>query len=309
VPRQPATARRQIAELDLDVLVFADVGMDALTQTLAYSRMAPIQCVTWGHPDTTGSPAMDYFVSSQLAETDEADAHYSERLVRLPNLGVYYARPAASGPVRTREFFGLDAARHVYLCPQTLFKFHPEFDQVLRGILEADPLGDLVVMEGRVPNWTHRLRQRWAGTLGESAARVRFVAAQPNADFLQLLAQADVILDPFPFGGGNTTYEALAVGTPVVTWPGRFLRGRLALAMYRKLGWADCVVDSAEAYSGLAVRLATDVSFRAAVREKIRVTIPALFEDADEVRGWEAFFREAVESPEAFARNAGAIEK
>jgi predicted O-linked N-acetylglucosamine transferase (SPINDLY family) len=272
--------------------------MDSLTQTLAYSRMAPIQCVTWGHPDTTGSPAMDYFVSSQLAEPDEADGHYSERLVRLPNLGVYYIRPALSGPARTREFFGLDPARHVYLCPQTLFKFHPDFDPVLRGILEADPQGDLVVMAGRVPNWTHRLRQRWARTLGESAARVRFVAAQPNADFLQLLAQADVVLDPFPFGGGNTTYEALAVGVPVVTWPGRFLRGRLALAMYRQLGWQDCVVNSAPAYIALAVRLAIDASFRDACCAQIRAMSPVLFEDGRGVTAWEDFLRAAVDQPQ-----------
>jgi predicted O-linked N-acetylglucosamine transferase (SPINDLY family) len=259
--------------------------------------MAPIQCVTWGHPDTTGSPVMDYFVSSQLAEPDEADGHYSERLVRLPNLGVYYTRPALSGPARSREFFGLDAARHVYLCPQTLFKFHPDFDAVLRGILEADPRGDLVVLEGRVPNWTQRLRQRWARTLGESAARVRFVAAQSNPDFLQLLAGADVILDPFPFGGGNTTYEALAVGVPVVTWPGRFLRGRLASAMYRKVGWLDCVVDSAPAYVALAVRLANDASFREACGAQIRSASPALFEDGEEVVAWEDFLRAAVDQP------------
>jgi protein O-GlcNAc transferase len=224
-PREPAAARRAIAELGLDILVFADVGMDTLTQTLAYSRMAPVQCVTWGHPDTTGSPAIDYFVSSRLLEPDEADDHYSERLVRLPNLGVYYARPRLSGHPRNREFFGLDPNRHVYLCPQTLFKFHPEYDGVLRGILEADPRGDLVVPEGRVPAWTRRLRQRWARTLPDADRRVRFVPAQPNADFLHLLAQADVMLDPFPFGGGNTSYEAFAVGTPVVTKPGQFLRG------------------------------------------------------------------------------------
>ena len=107
------------------MLVFAEVGMDAVTYTLAFSRMAPIQCATWGHPDTTGSPAIDYFISSELLETAEADAHYTERLVRLPNLGTYYERPRLVGPAAVAEFFGLPADRHLYLCPQTLFKFHP----------------------------------------------------------------------------------------------------------------------------------------------------------------------------------------
>src|SRR5439155_12479619 len=59
-------ARRQIAELGLDLLIFTDVGMDPLTSTLAHSRMAPVQGTTWGHPDTTGSPMMDFFISSEL---------------------------------------------------------------------------------------------------------------------------------------------------------------------------------------------------------------------------------------------------
>lgn len=295
VPRDPAAARRAIAELGLDILVFADVGMDTLTQTLAYSRMAPIQCVTWGHPDTTGSPVMDYFVSSRLLETDEADGHYSEQLVRLPNLGVYYARPALSGVPRNREFFGLDPTRHVYLCPQTLFKFHPEYDDVLRGILEADPLGDLVVPEGRVPAWTARLCQRWARTLPAAGRRVRFVPAQPNADFLHLLAQADVMLDPFPFGGGNTTYEALAVGTPVVTKPGRFLRGRIAGALYQRMGLDSAVAVTDEQYVSLAVRLATDGDFRRTVQREIADTCPVLFENDRDVTAWDEFLHEVTE--------------
>ena len=212
VPRRPAKTRQMIADLGLDVIVFADVGMDCLTQTLSYSRMAPIQAVTWGHPDTTGSPTMDYFISSELAESEDADSHYSEQLVRLPNLGICYERPELVGPARTREDFGLDPNRRVYLCPQTLFKFHPEFDQVLGQILVADPLGDLVVMESRTPEWNSALRQRWQRTLPDADRRVRFVPSQPRDEFLHLLATADVMLDPFPFCGGNTTSRLLRWG-------------------------------------------------------------------------------------------------
>jgi uncharacterized protein (TIGR03032 family) len=294
VPREVESARRQIAALGLDLLLFADVGMDALTYTLAFSRMAPVQCVTWGHPDTTGSPAIDYFLSSELLESDEGDEHYTERLVRLPNLATYYHRPQLSGPPRSREFFGLSADRRVYLCPQTLFKMHPEFDAVLAAILRQDPRGDVVLLEGRVANWTNRLKRRLAGSLGDAAARVRYLPAQPNADFLQLLSLADVLLDPRPFGGGNTSYEALAVGTPVVTWPSPHLRGRIPLAMYRKMGWNDCVVDSAAEYVARAVRLATDREYGQAIRAKISATSPVLFEDPEEVRGLERFFCKAV---------------
>jgi protein O-GlcNAc transferase len=88
VPQNVEVARQFVAAQGLDVLIFADVGMDAITSTLAYSRMAPVQCASWGHPDTTGSPTIDYYLSSTLLETSEADAHYTERLVRLPQMGV-----------------------------------------------------------------------------------------------------------------------------------------------------------------------------------------------------------------------------
>lgn len=61
-------ARQTIAALALDVLVFADVGMDALTTSLAYGRLSPVQVAFWGHPGTTGLPAVDYFITSDLFE-------------------------------------------------------------------------------------------------------------------------------------------------------------------------------------------------------------------------------------------------
>ncbi|MBX3422544.1 MAG: tetratricopeptide repeat protein [Pirellulaceae bacterium] len=283
VPRAPEAARRMIAELDLDILIFSDIGMDALTQTLCYSRMAPIQATTWGHPDTTGSPHIDYFISTALAEPIDADGHYSEQLVRLPTMGVYYYRPQCEGPSRSREYFGLSPGRHLYLCPQTLFKFHPEYDAVIRGILQADPLGELVVIEGRVPVWTKALLARWQQTLEDTLPRVRFIPAVAQPDFLQLLSLGDVMLDPFPFGGGNTTYEALAMGTPVVTSRAQFLRGRLALGMYHRMGMEDLIADSLEHYVETAVWLATDGDYRHAMRQAIVDTRDVLFENSQDV--------------------------
>jgi uncharacterized protein (TIGR03032 family) len=287
--RDVATARREVTNLDLDVLIFADVGMDALCSTLAFSRMAPVQCATWGHPDTTGSPTIDYFLSSDLLEPAGSDSHYTEKLVRLPLLGIYYERPCRTGPPRTREFFGLPDDRRVYLCPQNLFKFHPDFDQLLAGILQADQQGEIVILEGRVPEWSRRLQHRFRRTLPDADRRVRYVPSQPYDEFLALLGLADVVLDPIHFGGGNTSYETFAMGTPIVTWPGDYLRGRITLALYRKMGIEDLVVDSADSYVRQAVRLANDEPYRRETQQRIVNAAACLFEDPDEVRVLEDF--------------------
>jgi protein O-GlcNAc transferase len=197
---------------------------------------------------------------------------------------VFYEWPMAGDVERTGESFGLNPNRNCYLCPQTLFKFHPDFDVVLSGILQADPSGEIAVIEGRVPAWTQSLKNRWRTTLGEEElSRVRFLPAVPQADFLQLLRAGDVMLDPYPFGGGNTTYEALAMGTPVVTRSVEFLRGRLALGLYRRMGFTDLVVQTPEEYVALAVRLATDRQYQASIRKTIQERRGILFENTQDV--------------------------
>src|SRR5205085_7556356 len=94
LPRDVAAARRMIETNPIDVLVFTDIGMDAMSYSLALARLAPVQCVTWGHPETTGLSTIDHFVSSEEMEAPAADAHYSERLVRLPGLTFYFDRAA-----------------------------------------------------------------------------------------------------------------------------------------------------------------------------------------------------------------------
>ncbi len=285
LPSNVEAARAAIADQDLDVLIFTDVGMDSLTATLAWSRMAPVQCVGWGHPDTTGSPHIDYFLSSELLETGDADAHYTEQLVRLPLLGTYFERPVArllSALPLTEE---RNENRHTYLCPQTLFKFHPDFDEVLAGILNADAQAEIVLLDGRFEHWTNRLKQRFEKTLPGGTSRVRFLPALPRNEFLNLLASADVILDPLHFGGGHTSYEALAVGTPIVTLPGEFLRNRITQALYRKIGLTELIVSTPQQYIETAVRLGTDRAERQRVSAQILKSCSVLFDDLSEVAG------------------------
>lgn len=288
IPRDVNAAVTALRNLKLDVLVFADVGMDALCSTLAFSRMAPVQCVTWGHPETTGSPTIDYFLSSELLDEPTAQEHYTETLVRMPLIGTYYERPLIpADPFSIRRLPGLAGPGSLYGCPQSLFKFHPDDDIVLRGILEADPQGRIVVIEGRVPEWTKRLRTRWQTTLAGVHDRIVFLPAMGNEDYLRLLTICDVILDPLHFGGGNSSYEALAMGTPVVTLPSAFLRGRITAGLYRKMQMIDCIVNSTDQYITLAVRLANDQVFRQTIRTRIAAQSGVLFDDRAEVRCFE----------------------
>src|SRR4029079_9382312 len=106
--RAPSHSREiamSIRAADLDVLVYPQLGMDGRDATLAALRLAPLQCVAWGHPETTGSATIDAFISVADMEPADAATHYCERLVRLPGIGTRYARP----PVRpaTRDEFGL----------------------------------------------------------------------------------------------------------------------------------------------------------------------------------------------------------
>lgn len=279
-------AREAIAAAELDVLYYTDIGMAPFTYFLAFSRLAPAQCVTWGHPDTTGIPNLDYFVSCWAMEPAGGETHYSERLARLPGLTLFYPRPEAPNP-RSRERLGLPAGR-LYVCPQSLFKIHPDFDAALIDILRRDPDGWLILVDQHRASLRERLQRRLlAAGAGDVAARIRYVPALPRADFLSLMQAADVMLDPFHFSGGNTSLEALSVGTPIVTWPGAFMRGRHTHGFYRLMGIEAGVAADHKAYADAAVRIAGTPSLRAELSRSIMDKSVVLFEDTGSVRSLE----------------------
>ncbi len=244
LPPELPEQQQAIAGEQLDVLFYPDIGMSPATYFLAYARLAPVQVVSWGHPDTSGIDTLDYFISSAQIEPDDGDEHYSEQLIRFSRLPCFYQPLMLPAQIPDRAALGLPESGTLYGCPQSLFKIHPDFDAVLAEIAQGDLTGRIVMIEGSVPAWTELLKKRWADTYPVLNERVLFLPRQPTEGFVALMVHFDLLLDPLHFGSGNTLYEALACGTPIVTWPGHFMRGRIVAGAYRQMGLADAPVAS-----------------------------------------------------------------
>jgi protein O-GlcNAc transferase len=274
-----AACRKEIAADKLDVLIYTDIGMEPTSYFLAFSRLAHVQCVAGGHPVTTGIPALDYWIGNDLGEPEGAEAHYSEKLVRLEGLSNNYPRARLQQPAKSRAELGLPEAEILYMCPQSLFKFHPEFDDILARILRAEPAAELVLFAGPHAAWGKLLMERLALSCPDVAARIHMLPRLPFADFVNALALADVVLDTIHFGGGNTSFQALALGRPVVTLDAGFARGRVTSLLYRHMDFPDCIASSAEAYVKIALRLGRDRAARARVSEAILARNGVLFDN------------------------------
>ena len=121
------------------ILLYPDIGMDPASGWIAANRLAPTQCMTWGHPNTSGYPTMDYFLTSAMMEPRDGDQHYSERLIRLPNLSIYYEPIELNLPAITREQLGIRPSAVAYWSGQSLFKYLPQYDQVFARIAREVP--------------------------------------------------------------------------------------------------------------------------------------------------------------------------
>lgn len=295
VPLSPdlADAVATVRAARCDVVYFWEVGTDPLNYFLPFARLAPVQCTSWGTQVTTGNPAVDYYLSADLVEGPSGESHYSERLWRLSTLPTYQGRVAAPPPTG-RDYFGLPENRHLYLCPQSLLKFHPDTDDLFGGVLRADPAGVLVLKEGRYPQATQALKARFARTLADVIDRIIWVPWQSLGDYFRLLSVADVVLDTPHFGAGSTAYDLFSLGQSVVALEGEFNVGRTTAACYRKMGLPGLVCATAAEYLGLAHRLATEPDYRREVRLAVSELSEVLFNDADAVREHDRFFATAV---------------
>ncbi len=290
-------AREAIEQRELDILVYADLGMDPFTYFLSFSRLAARQSVLQGHSDTSGVAAVDDYIGSRLTEPADGQDYYSERLVLLDTLPMVLREYAAATALTTREALGLPVRGPLYLCPMKLHKIHPDMDELVARILERDPHGRVVFIADDIrQDLALALQQRLTARLGSLSPRAVFIPYVNGVErFRQLLSQADVILDTPHHGGGTTVNLALSVGTPVVTLRGTTSRGLGTTAFYRLMGIDGCVAQSADEYVSLAVSLANDAKKNQAMRAAILANRPRMIHNEAVVHAYAQAFRTLFE--------------
>lgn len=295
LPGDGEKACARLAETQPDILFYPDIGMDPVTYHLAHARLAPIQCVSWGHPVTTGISTMDHYLSNVGMDDPESQQHYSEKLEILQHPFFYYHRPELLSDQITKKLLGLPEDFRLYLCPQTLFKFHPDFDAMLRGILRRDPKSLILLVKLGQESWRQRLLERFQRTMPDVHQRIVWLPRMSAFKFMHLFRLGDVVLDTYKFGSGNSSLEALSMGAPFITCPDPYLRTRATSTFLQRMGVTDTIASSPEEYVEKAVAIANDPEYRDDISQRILERSEVLFENISAVRELENWFESAVQ--------------
>ena len=251
--RVPAEAWRRTSDLDDAALArrIRDDGIDVLVdlaghtwgnRLLAFAlKPAPVQVSFLGYGATTGMTAMDMAISDPWEAP--TTAHFTEAVHRLPS-GRLVAPKLRS---RSR------AGRPVFGSLNKLGKLSPPvialWARLLKDVSEAHLL---LQTAGLDQPWLKSLVADAFAAHGIAEHRLDLRGAAPNGVHLETYDEIDVALDPFPFSGGMTTYEALAAGVPVVTLPGERPLSRQTLSLLMRSGLGDLVARDEDDYVRIA---------------------------------------------------------
>lgn len=281
----------RVDELALDILVYCEIGMHPFIYYLAHMRLARYQLNTWGHSDTSGINTIDYFMTSIYYDNEKtAAANYSEKAVLLRSLCTFYKNPLKrhdTSLFKTRRALGFSQEVHLYLCPQSLFKFSPTFLPYLQDILEKDPKGIIVILDAMAKR--DLLLERLDAFHSSFLGRIHFVSAMQHFDYLNLINVCDVMIDTYPFGGCNSSLEAFSLGKMVVTQTAGIINGRFTTGFLRKMGMKEFICKSRKDYVAMAVKIATNPKLQEQIRVTLKEKEKCIFEEEASVTTWKEF--------------------
>ena len=291
----PMTAdawRQRLLEDAPHVLIYPEIGMDSTSVRLAAQRLAAVQCASWGHPETTGLPTIDTFLSSELMEPEGAQAHYTERLVRLPGLGVVIEPPDEEPEAVSRPELGLKDDAVVFWCAQSLPKYLPVYDDLYPRIAEALPRAQFVFIGlAQASEAEQRFRQRMQAAFARRGlacdGRLVMLPRLTKARYFGAVAQADVLLDSPGWSGCNSTLESLSAALPMVTLEAPMMRGRHTAAILGRLGLERLIARDLDGYVATALGLGADVALRKRIKAEIETGKHRLYGDMAPVRALE----------------------
>jgi protein O-GlcNAc transferase len=290
-----------IAERELDVILYPEIGSDSLTLKLASLRLAPVQAVTWGHPETSGLPTIDLYFSAQAFEpVSAAQNNYSEKLVTLPHLSVYVEPLALPFTDPDLLSLKLPAEQSLLLCPGQPFKYAPQYDdvwvQIAKGLqrkslFRKSSAGRLVFFRSQNDTLDRTLEQRLRAAFARGGidfdAHASIIPFLDHPRFFGLMRRSSLMLDTLGFSGFNTALQGIECDLPVLAFEGDFMRGRLASGILRELELPELVAAGTDDFVHKAVTLAKNPEKLRELKSKIIERRDRLFRNLIPVRALE----------------------
>ncbi|QWD76216.1 tetratricopeptide repeat protein [Polynucleobacter sp. MWH-UH24A] len=281
----------KIIKLNPDVIIYPELGMHKETTQLAIRRLANLQCVMWGHPETTGIETIDSYISSELMESGEAQENYTENLIKLKNLGVYLFNDEFPKQCFDIAELKIETNKKIIICPGLEPKYHPDFDLYIREIAKIGNNIQIIffVSDKYVSN---KIQDRLIKNLQISENKfneiIKFIPNQPIKKFNYILSISHLCLDTIYFSGFNTALASLKAGTPIVTSEGTLLRENLASGILKRAGLDELCANSKKEYIEIVQKLLIDESFYKKIKCKIFKS-SCLFLDEEPIREFENF--------------------
>ena len=263
-----------IEEDRIDILVDL-AGFTAHNRLLAFARKpAPVQVSWLGYFNTTGMRAMDYLiVDSQIAPPEE-EAPFVEEPLRIPGCYLTYEIPpdapaVAPPPCQERGFV-------TYGCFNNLSKIGKHVVPVWAEILRHNSSARLVLKNHNLADdASRRFYWRQFEQCGIAPERVDLLGPSPRAELLAFYSQIDIALDPFPYNGGTTSCEALAMGVPVITLRGDRFVSRVGSTILHNGNLADCIAHTPAEYIDKAAEMGCNPERLAEMRTGMRTRLAA----------------------------------
>jgi protein O-GlcNAc transferase len=262
-----------IRESAIDILVIIAGHTSGNRIVVATAKPAPI-VVNFHDISTSGLETVDYWLTDTHLHPAGHDEGHTETLWHLPSLYLHTppldapaAEPSSDrGGILTFGSFNNPAKLNdtVLGLWARLLRSTPGSRLMLgyRNLLSDDAVGG-------------RIRRHFAAS-GVATDRVSFAPDAPSrTEHLARLFEIDVALDPFPFNGGITTFEALWMGVPVVTLAGCRFAARGGVSHLEAGGLSDLVATTPEQYIDIARSLATDRPRLSLLRSTLRRRIAA----------------------------------
>ena len=263
----------EIAQLSREKGIDIAVDLKGYTQDarpgVFAHRAAPVQVSYLGYPGTLGADFMDYVIADKIVIPQDAQAHFSEKVVYLPHsYQVNDSKRVISDRVFTREEVGLPAEGFVFCCFNNNYKIlPPTFDGWMR-ILQAVEGSVLWLFEDS-ETAARNLRQE-AQARGVAPDRLVFAKRLPLAEHLARHRLADLFLDTLPYNAHTTASDALWAGLPLLTRAGRSFASRVAASLLSAVGLPELITHDQATFEARAIELARDPVQLAGIRDKLR---------------------------------------